>query len=506
MRYQASVTSIEESILRPVLLQCMYNIKPTIHIPQHVPMLYDDGKGVTEIGSEINKDNNLLLKSDSKVITTSSSVYYEDRILGTHIDTHSVQPVWYDDKLGIRLTPTIVRNDVTFNMTYKAKGRQEVMGWLSNHYNRMSRGSIVLNMDVGYEYPLPTTMLSLLYTIWETREKIAGYGDTFKEYLEGNFKQPYNYKTNMAGDGLTLVLTNTLKNVVGVFGGEVEEPEMMDDGYGATIKFTFWHDIPTTILAEYPIYIHNNYIDQTFINMDIDRNKVYKTAFKRDDELIYNLNTRMDNINKLIVHKRAFVVPSFDYYEYNKGGYNIQGLIQLQISISEDDPRLILDLNEIDEVLGEEYEVNSDLITYMGKCGDQIYSYKRSAVFVLINEKNKVLTNEPYYIDTNLHLRSKYDLKPRHNYHLTISLLGDLHFLVKDDLYQLSVFGELSHAIILRLDPGFNRDYLPAIREDGSVSVNSLKIAIGLMATTNAPGGLHHNRFVNQIRQNTYFR
>lgn len=491
---QLPIDNIEQSISKPIVMQVLEKIKRDVFFDRRAEIVYIDHTGsAMEIGSTLTdkNQNDLRLEAGSKIVAVSSEKSNNDILLTAVVDTDEMDSIWSDPQVGMYLRPTRNRTEVTIQLTYKAATKQEVNNWIHQYYNRLARGVYFTNAEVAYEVTIPDVSIAIMEEVWKKREAKAGYGEDFLTYLQNNFKQPYDFKSNALGKGTSLVTRELLTHLTVGVNSEVPEASRLDAGnYEATIEVFFTYDKPTTFLHRYPIYVHNNYIDPKFFNHKNDRNSENRQVTRATSGLFANLMSLYSKQKTDLYSKTGYVIPAFDDAVLENGNLAIAPVAQVQLAVDVDDPHLLADLNILE--LEAKLELHPELLKYIESVGSDIFIHGRSAVLISVYRDGVRINPERYFVDGNLQLRSDYPLNLRGRYHLSISIITNMHLLNVETVEHLSNYGDLAISIIKFLKPDIADKDLPVLTtpdaepglEPTKVSVSSLYHAIEVLPRT----------------------
>lgn len=484
---QYPIPNIDQTIVKPVVVQVLEKIKKDIFYDRNTSMLLvDHTQSVHEIGSTITgkNDNDLLLDTTSKVVVTMTEQVINDIVMGSIVDTDELDTVWADGDVGMYLKPTRPRTEIVLQLNYKAGSKSEVNSWVNNYYNRLAKGLTYTKGDVAYEYTVPDECIAVFHAVWETMEKNQGFGVGLIEYIQKHCKASFDFKTNIAGKGASMVFRDYLTNLSIAVTNETPEPARIEGGaYEATIEVAFKFDKPTIMYQRYPIFVHSNYINPKYFDVKRNRNSEVKEVTRATTGLMADLMALHIKQTTDIYSKDGLIYPEFDDVKLNHGTLALAPLIQAQLGVSEESNRILVDLASF--ASGTGFELHPELLNYISTVGDDVFVYGNSAVCISIF-KNGVRRNPAkYHITQDLKIVSDYDLDLRGRYHLTITILANLELLPLVAMEELAKYGDLLASIIKFLYPTIDNTKLPVPENPDAVpGIDSTEVNINDVYST----------------------
>lgn len=465
MTYTTRIPNLDHTVVKPIVTQVLSKVRNDAYFRKDIPIVYIDHTGsANEVGSELSDkgNNDLNLESTSKIIARATETQYGERFTNSTVAPQELIPIWYDMELKMSIAPTRIRTEVVVELRYKAASKQECDNWINQYYRRLATGVTFTNMELAYEITVPEECIHIARAVWEAREKKAGYGDQFLDYLKSGFLTPSDLKTNIVGKGASLVSRQKLMNVVVGLSKEVPVATPIDGGnYEATIELKLHYDKPTTMVHSYPVFVHNSYINPKFIDTDRDMNERLIPQSVATTDYFKALTDLFGP--KALLGTTGYVIPRFDPTAVNHQ-CSLIPFIQVQLAVSEEDPRLILDLSTME--VATKFKFNEDMLPYIKELGNDVFIYGRGAVCISVARDGVRLNPERYYLDSNMQVRADYNLNMRGNYHATISILGDVTILSRQEVELLAKYGSLAIGVCVFLRPDLiNEIELPTKRD-----------------------------------------
>ena len=461
--YESQIPNLENTVSKPIALQAALLIRNNFFADTTLPIhLIDQTGNAMEFGSSTFSKNDILLDTNSIIQVRYTEIPEQDIILTTIVDSGEMRPIWLDESLDVYARPIKSYVSCKLTITYRGSTKQEVDNWLNFLYTKFARGGSSLPMNLRYEMSVPDGLLVIIKAVHDARETNAGYGDSFQEYLENNLQYAHDYKVNQLGGGTTLVMRDMLCNVVARLEPEIPVPTREDNNtYTADVEFNFRYDKPSSMIIDYPIFVHNSYINPDFFDTDLDRNKIDKYQYTSDYGLISGLSYLLDKRDEVFLTRDGYIFPAFDPWKPQLGDRCLLPLIQMQIAVDPDNKTLLLDLTTLELATG--LTLHKDLIDYWIRCGEDVFKYGRSAYWFGVYRNGQLLNSDRYTVNQVGQAVASYDLNLRGNYHLVIGLNTELGLLGMSGYDTLANFGELAVATIATIEPSLPRKLYPPL-------------------------------------------
>lgn len=465
------ITNIEQGIVKPIVVQVLEKLKQDVFYDRESPIVLIDHTGSAfEVGSTLSNanQNDLVLESADKIIAISSEKPTNDIFMASIVDSNAADVIWYDKALGVVMRPTRHRTEMNIQLTYKADTRQAVNNWVHSYYNRLTRGIAFTNINVAYELTIPDQCIAILQEVWKKREAKHGYGTGFLDYLRENCIGETAFKSNAVNKGASWVMLEQLTGLKVAVTNELPEPNRLEGGnYEATIEVNFYFDKPTTTRIKYPVFVHGQYLDAKFIDMKLDRTNDTQVYKKATTDLFSNLMTLYQKSPNTILSANGIVIPAFDDTVLINNGASLAPVLQVQLSIAEEDPRLILDLTTLATDTG--LELHPELVQYLLSLKEEAFIYGAGGVLISIYRDGIRLNPDKYYLDEVGQIKSTYDMDPRGNYHFSIMVPTILDNLGESVIKHLAEYGDLAISIIKFLHPKLENIVYPETVTDETI-------------------------------------
>ena len=371
-------------------------------------------------GKNVQTQNNaeqepLRLETDEYI-----KVEYSTKVNTTLFDNDKYQndylPIFTNKVLGINLTPMHTHVLLELNITYRSKNYDELTLWLSNYTRNTMRLSESNNHSVLYNLTIPDEVYRYIHDVWKLSEKVAGYGDSFKDFLSKNFESGIGFRANSNDTIEKLILTIKNTACLGIYTSPPpDEPTTSLEPPVSEISFTYTLNFeqPTAILLGYQKVIHNQSIDTDYLYPFADR-------LLHDDPMKGNLtlsgNAYRHQLNKFGTQAYANrLVNETDGWNPSviPEGFILDNIIPIQLNL--DNLSEIVSLNDIVSDKHPQW-----LIDLMKLTNQLPVTYPRWFYYIALYEVNENQRNIGLTINEFNNINSNIPLNPRNRHYLCI--------------------------------------------------------------------------------------
>jgi hypothetical protein len=436
-----TIPEVNESVMRPVVIDIIKQLFTVIKIPQDTPIYFPDGvqavaqKGATLSEQETIRDNTRLA-FDSMVQVEVSEAEVEGSILSTSVRNDDNPPIFHDPDCGVLIRPAYSSTKVTIGFRCQFKSETEAKRWRDSIRMATSAMRDVNLHNAAYHYPIPEPFVDLLREIHSKREAVDPYGQTFEDYLGAYSSARLTVISNQAGECLKLAVRESQVEIQGMFDFEAA-PERATNENNSNVwignfTYNFYYDKPLLCSAKYPIIIHNQLLDNKFIQFE--QLNVQTPARRWSMSLGYLSGFRaQDQIKNGYVAEKTISVPEFDDFIPKNPFPKVHPLMNILVTVDTTTPKLILNLNDLGD-----YNLDSDILKFMLE-SEASYLTKpyQSIMQVCMYQGMECMTPRDYQISSTGDVTSTYDLPLRKSNRFVLGVVTDLAMLPKAALIRL---------------------------------------------------------------------
>ena len=416
------------SILRPVVTDVVKSIIEFTGLPKNFPVVYPGLTGaIANSGSTIS-DTAMqpAFAGNDQFYIEVNEVVKEDRLLSNTHRNPMNSRIAYDKALGIEMQPIYSVTDVTITVRCNIQSRTAARKWIEQFKYKAAQGRAESFHVVNYTYPVPLEYLVILNHLGVLKEKQAGYGETTKEWYQRIMTPRRHVLSNLAGNGKELVIAERQAGILGAFSfmSAPESIEKNNESGGVVVGFdyTFTYDKVTAVNFIYPVMVHNQLIDDKFIN--------YDTAYKLESHKRYGSFERasLESFESFNMQPHATMdgiqIPVFDEWIPKRMPKGTNSVMRVLLSFDTTYRREMFSLQNIPD-----YAFTSTIIAFMKGELSNMLTLGESLFNIAVYKDDKRMKNTDFTIDSDLNLALVADADLRSTYHARIAVVTDLSML-----------------------------------------------------------------------------
>lgn len=418
------------SISRPVAYDIVKQLLSKMAVDHPIPIYFPgaNGKISTWNSNAIQSQDAANFNSKEHVRVQVKEDYNEDDLLTMHTRQEYNPVIFSDPTTHTTLRPIYSRTKVTVNLQYKSRDRFQAESFRDHWRRKIAENREYMTFTAKYTYPIPQGMVDAIHLIYLTRLNRLKEFDTFERYLEWYSTEAITLLTNTAGKGDTVAVEETQTMIYGHF-TDVAPPEADKDDKGSvwTVSFDFeyTYDKVISVDLKYPILVQNHLVPHPLHPEPMfDLNTLNSKLMVTRDWQFY-IQRYLGYLNN--VGGAYLRIPEFDDWKNDIKYQDYTPILSVMITVDEENPKEIFNLTDMGEY---------KLIPVMKDSFQKHHLYLNlpyETVFLIqLYKDDHVLPPEELYIDSELNIRSKYDLDPGSMYHIVISCLDQIRLLSKE--------------------------------------------------------------------------
>lgn len=442
------------AITRPVTVEVARSLIKTMGLPTDTGIdFFGSSEAGRQIGSEMEalSDNRNRFPYSGRINIEVTEEYIEDRTLSTAVKRKDNLPYFIDRALRIIARPVYVGTEATISFRYRAKDRASALKWRDEFQSRAAQGRGELLHEINYHYGIPPEYLIILSRLHALRESQAGYGEDLATWLRKCLTNKTTKLTTQAGTEPRLVVAEQQIGVLGWFDfvAYPSNPERAGEGgaWEAGFDYKFQYDKVTATTLQYPLVIHSQVVDDDLY----PSTPVYKMT-QRDRLPSYSrfLFDGFTDLYKETPKCRlgGVMIPSFDEWVPRYVAPWTSTLLVAMIATDPNDPRDVLNLNQ----LGDHY-IDPTLAEFMQGEAPFMHLQNQSVFNVGMFLWDVPLEDITLTVDSDLNVRTTYDMSLRENYHFRLAITNDYTTLAPNAIERLRNNGLAALELIKLLDP-----------------------------------------------------
>lgn len=448
-----------DSVTRPVTSGIVRDLINYFELPNDTSIRYMGSAGeVAQRGSQLaDERSNLHFPFGERVDVELTETYLEEGVLNTAVKRRDNNPVFLDEGLMVAMRPVYTKTEATISFRYRATNKTQAYKWRDALRRRMTQGTQALLHELIYHYPIPPVFHAILREVHGKRESVAGYGESFTQWLEKHYDPRMTVLSNLDGSRGAVAIPEKQIQVQGwlSFESEPDEPEKDREGdtWLLSFDYTFQYDKVTAMVIDYPIVVHNQLLDDKYLDLekpynpyDVPRRPSYTGRLNDSFSRInYNPDTAFQGV----------VMPDFDDWRPSGNNFKEIPIVTSLIGVELDDPYQVVNLMDLGDV-----SLTQSVINYLFRERRYLGTYLASPFHVTFYRGKTALSANSFYIDEDLNVRTREPLSPRDVHHVRLSIVTDLRNLSSRAQESLRRDPEVCFQVVDVLD-GLQRPWLP---------------------------------------------
>lgn len=207
------VTELYESIIRPAISDVINNVIDNMGMRHNTMVTFNgDSPQPLVFGSNIDEKqeaDNTRWNTAERVFVSYREETPDGTILTTPVKVGANRSVFHDLPLGIAIKPVYYQTEIILTFSIRTRDRQTADRWRTSIMNKASQNVVERLHEVNYHYPIAKEYLYILAKLWELRENVAGYGETFQDWLKNNLSPDVGLLTQQNGENGLMVVRET---------------------------------------------------------------------------------------------------------------------------------------------------------------------------------------------------------------------------------------------------------------------------------------------------------
>jgi len=451
---------VRHSVTRPVVLDIVRQILEWTGLPKETQILFgDEFEAVYQPGSTVTAEpqfNNFSANTRWSIKVEEKT--QEDRILSTSILQTDNPLIFQDHETHVFMKPAYAPTDVTITIAYKATDQSAARMWQNDVRARVSRNRDLRNHFVSYSYLIPTECQLIARKIWQMREAVAPYGETFEEYWNKCISPKARILSDMVGKNKDWGIAETQARVLGYFDwvGEAEkgDKEADNSSWNTGFTYTFKYDCPQNVIMEYPLMIHNQMIDE-------DYRLTAKPSRVEDYALQYSASAYAFSHfeqGRLIapLGTPGIAIPDFDEFYPADGSINPDTLrvVTALSSIDTDQPLNLLDMTDLGD-----YQIDPVILEFMRSEAQWLCKYRYSILNISVYCNEVLMEEGSYSINSDLMVQFRDPQSLRDVFHVRFAIYQRPRLLNQEAKKRMKEHCAATIMILEALDPTIRQQF-----------------------------------------------
>lgn len=459
------LTSISQSVTRPVIFDIITQLQAITNIHPDTVIYYpgDSGKMQTA-GASIDSDNTRHpVFSNKRIMFIDVEDDYDAEAVGTTaINREEHIPVFFDQALGLIITPVYATTNITINFKYRCDSKTEALKWRDDARMRASQLYEMHLHNIKYHYAIPMEVWEIVQEVHRKREANLPYGQSIVDYINSYATDRLTLVGDIAAHNVSLAVAETQARIQGIFGFDTlpEKPERDDTNGIWTVSFSykFTYEKPIGCQLQYPIMVHNQLLENKYIDLRPTELDVYKVP-KSFSKSFYAMNGFESStmINAAKNSDAVLRIPPYDDYVLSNVSPGT-GTVLLVLAEIDVDNKSLFNLRELGDIA-----LDDDILDFIKGSEYPYVARNYNSILQLTLYRDGYAAGEGSLVcDANLNISSPVVLDPRRQHRVRLSIVVDLAYLKKPAIDRLKRYPAAMVKIIgamnelLRNHPDFN--------------------------------------------------
>lgn len=443
-----------QSVMRPIVIDMVEQLKHLTNISSKVPIFFPDSSNtMSQKGTTLDDvDNRLARLATTKRVQIEVEEDYEPQdVLNTAVAQYEHNPVWYDDKLGVRVSPVYSPTNITINFRYITSSKEDAMLWRNNIRVHMSISRDINVHEIRYHYNLPPAILALIAQVHSNREENYGYGDSLENYTLSHGTPRLRLVGGSDGKSQALSVAERQSRIVGMFDFEGVPEKMTSEESGMWsigFSYKFSYDKPLAAHMRYPIIIHNQLLPEEFVTYT----EHYYDPAKEDKDFRHSLDNmwhfESDRImERLVPTNTSVIVPSFDDFTLDQYvPYSVTAL-RLLVTVEKDLHKLF-NLRELGD-----HQIAPSVLRFIEEVEYRYITTPFKSVLGFSLYRDKSLTSGgSLRIDENLDVWSTRPIDPRRQHRVRFYIMTNWDMVDQDAIDRVAKYPDAIVDIVDSID------------------------------------------------------
>lgn len=436
-----TLPDVSQSVMRPIVFDVIRQVQSITKIDSKAKIFYPgETNKMQQGGTSIDDRNRDAVMSSNQIVFIEVEEDYDLEALSTTAVNYQEQlSVFNDARVSTKITPIYVDSGVTIHFRYRTRSKTEALRWRDDIRIRVSAMRDINLHKFTYHYLLPEQCIQLLSTIHHLRENVAGYGESFEEWVKSNATNRLTLIGDLTNKNARLGISETQMRIVGTYGfdGVPEKPER-DDATGTwTISFSykFTYNRPAACMMSYPVMVHNQLIPPEYVSFNTE---VPNDPTKVDKSFSISMNAMNHFEQQSVLGKQMrpgyFIrIPDHDEFTIPEPP-PYTGTIFTALCESDLETKLdLLNLNELGDII-----LDPDILDFIAKSEyPYITKLYNSILQLSLYRGNFLAGNEGLSCDSSLNVRTNHVQDLRIVHHVRFSIVTNPTILTADALQRL---------------------------------------------------------------------
>lgn len=444
MNVRLQLFGLEETILRPIIIQTLRDIskeigcltKPYLHIDDNSAIKKTQGVNKNQFSTN---SNSPIKKFSGKTkemlrVTNMNDAVTPGQEIDYRINYPETKPFLNDPEIGFSVRTIIQERKLDLSIEYTTTDKAYLNSIINSLKVLPTTTECRMLHDLEYKLFLPSNIKRLLGHIYLRKKKRWTDEEllTFRDYItliaDDRLTDFVSHSSSV--DGFKFGIQEKLVEVLGVMSTDVHslKPEATDDGYSIEFDYSIYYQMPIALDVRYPLVVFNSLISKKDMNFTPRTGRSY----------VENSTADLAGLRKHFLNPMAseymgtlssyVKIPSRDDTMPTTFPSRYVRLLTTLFLVSDQDRRDVMNLDQIQGVsfkhFIKEFILKSEF--------EFITKQDRSFIYITLYE-NDILLHNVLEMDESGNIRTNFDMNLKKTYRMVVFLLKDLDYLSKVD-------------------------------------------------------------------------
>lgn len=450
---EKSIVDLDITVTRQVMMSVVSTVLKHTNVrdSKDIKISYlGDSDVELEPGSYLaeGKRDSISYGSHGKITIEAREEENPDYILSMSSNLKNEQPLIEDKHLNFSVTPDYSMKTVTIEFKYRAATENAANDWANNILRRLNKSVNYMPHEIQYNLMLNKEYLALMFELYNKREAQAGFGESFKDWFDRICIVPPTIVSTMDGDERAITFPQVAATVYGNFDIAARPQVKRDESsnvFESSLTYSFEYGKPHSLIAKYPLVVHNQVIDSAWINTDALYDSSKFPGFRshvQQNFIDVMKRTRMES------NYEAIIQPHFDDWNNERAGDSMSLIFRTMCKIDSDDLTKLCDLNSLGK-----FKLTPSFYSQIEDYKERVMERDRWFVYLTAYEDDRLMSSSDLYVDDQMVVRSRKELNLRKTYRFCIYMLSDYSILESETIEAMRKEPIHFYENIIALDP-----------------------------------------------------
>lgn len=364
-------------------------------------------------------------------------------------------PIFNDRKLGVTVVPSYATMTATMTIIKRFEDQPSAERWWYDMKRLITQDHGASFISADYSYILPVNVLYILKEIHTRREAIAGYGESFSDYLRNTFDERASSTTTTKGDKKTarLIIREHQEEISGFFDfGDAPKPEKVDgtNAFEVNFSYRYTYEVPTHLVVRYPVQVHQQMMPEALLNKPTVSVRDPRVSRRGGMQVMYQDRMRSQFIPLGNRYKTVFKYPDLDDWTPSMKSdteFPATTLFTAMFSVDPALPKQLVAFSDIAEV----GEFHPELQRWFKDHPQWMSTYYHSPLYLEVWKNDVPYNRDAWSVDEHGDIVTNDTLDLRSTYRIRLALLNDLSKLQPESVRALCDYPELVSEVLRAL-------------------------------------------------------